>query len=425
MTKNVQLQRGASCIIKSANAKPHDIVVELGWTAPSGVPFEVDACCFLLTENKKVRNDRDFIFYNQPASQDGSVVLKDTKNKSEFYICLSRLPAEIVRIVVAVTIYQAVERQQNFGMVQKLHTKITERGAGGQQLACYELQDAGEDITLVLGHIYRVQNEWRFCAGGQGFKVGLDLLAAKLGVDIQSEKGEESTETDVSSKGGRRSIAELMKDNAQLLQEKMNGFLPQINTAVEQKDNESKTRIILDRIFTDVLGYKIEEIKTEQNIQGRKADYVLSVDGSDLLVVEAKKAGLKLRDQHISQAAFYGACSGITWALLTNLQIWQVYCIVTKEKVEAELIFSVNLSNEPTFEDFKNLLLLSRDWIHKRNILEKLWNETRAISRENIIKSICSEEVINKIRIFINRESGCNIDNEQIQQVVEKILQVS
>ena len=68
MTKNVQLQRGASCLIKAAEGKAEDIVVELGWTAPGSIPFEVDACAFLLTEKKTVRDDRDFIFYNQPAS---------------------------------------------------------------------------------------------------------------------------------------------------------------------------------------------------------------------------------------------------------------------------------------------------------------------------------------------------------------------
>jgi stress response protein SCP2 len=425
MTKNVQLQRGTSCLIRDSKAKIDDIVVELGWTAPNGRPFEVDACCFLLTENKKVRDDRDFIFYNQPASADGALVLdpapKNSGSKSEFYICLAKLPAEIVQIVIAVTIYQAAERQQNFSMAKDMSLKIIERGAGRQQIACYQVPDANDDITLVLGHIYRFQKEWKFCAGGQGFKVGLDLLASKLGVDVQLKQNTSTTET----KTNRRTTEELLRDSAQIFQQKMNRFLPQINTAVEQKENESKTRIILDRIFIDVFGYKMEGIKAEQKIQGKRADYVLSVDGSDMLVVEVKKAGMKLRDQHISQAAFYGACSGISWALLTNLQTWQLYYISMQEKVEHHLVFSVDLSDEPTFDDIKNLLLISRDWISKRNILEKLWNETKAMRRTNIVQAILAEEVINKIRIVVNRESDCNISNQQIQEVVERILQVS
>jgi stress response protein SCP2/predicted type IV restriction endonuclease len=417
------MKRGENCIIMPASAKLNDIVIELGWTAANSSPFEVDACCFLLTDEKKVRNDKDFIFYNQPASADGSVVLnsspKDSLNNSEFCIFFAKIPAEIVRIVIAITIYQAEKRRQNFSMVENLYMKVTDKGLGGQQIACYEPRDANEDTTRILGNIYRAQEVWKFCAGGQGFKVGLAMLADKLGVDIQSE---EDKATNAGAKRGRRSTAELLEESAQILQQKMSSFLPKINTAVEQKDNESKTRMILDRIFTDVFDYKIEEIKAEQKIQGRKADYVLSVDGIDVLVVEVKRAGSALRDKQIFQATSYGAYSGIRWAILTNLQTWQAYCVSTQNKVEADLIFSVDLSNEPTAEDFKNLLLISRDWISKKNTIEKLWNETRAFSRENIISSILSEDVINKIRSVINRDTGCTISNDKIQKSIEEIL---
>jgi len=51
-------------------------------------------------------------------------------------------------------------------------------------------------------------------------------------------------------------------------------------------------RVILEwcliESFTDVLGYSINEIKTEQRIQGRRADYILSVGNSGEIVVEAK-----------------------------------------------------------------------------------------------------------------------------------------
>lgn len=426
MAKGVQLQHGERCIIKTAEAHVDDIVVILNWIVPSGMPFEVDACAFLLTEKKTVRDDRDFIFYNQSASVDGAVVLntapKDSGNKSEFSIRLAKMPAEIVQIVLAVTIYQGVERQQDFSVVKNLCVKIV--GFADEQIACYEQNDTDNDITVIIGNIYRFKDEWRFCAGGQRFKFDLNTLAGKLGVDVQGEEGDKDAETDAGSKGGRRSSAELLEDSAQLLREKMSSFLPQINAAVEQKITESNTRMILDRIFTDVLGYNIEEIKAEQKIQGKRADYVLSVDGRDMLAVELKKAGLNLRDQHVSQAAFYGACSGISWALLTNLQTWQVYYISTEDKVEHDLVFSLNFSSDPKLEDFKNLVLISRNWISKRNLLEKLWIETKAIRPESIVQAVLSEEVIKKIRIAVNRNNGCSLTNEQIQEALERMLPV-
>ena len=62
-------------------------------------------------------------------------------------------------------------------------------------------------------------------------------------------------------------------------------------------------------MLQNILGYKIEDIKTEQKIEGRKADYVLSVKNEDVIVMEAKKIGMSLRDRHIFQATSYGAYS--------------------------------------------------------------------------------------------------------------------
>ena len=67
---------------------------------------------------------------------------------------------------------------------------------------------------------------------------------------------------------------------------------PALLAAIESSANESNTRMILDRFFIDVLDYDIDEVKAEQNIQGRRADYVLSSNGNDVIVVEAKKAGM-------------------------------------------------------------------------------------------------------------------------------------
>jgi predicted type IV restriction endonuclease len=183
--------------------------------------------------------------------------------------------------------------------------------------------------------------------------------------------------------------------------------------------------MILDKIFMESLGYKIDEIKAEQKIQGRKADYVLSVDNDDMLVVEAKRAGMRLQNKQIFQATSYGAYSGIKWALLTNLQIWQLYYISTQEKVEPNLVFSIDLTTDLTQEDFEKFILISRYGINKKRLLEKLWNEVNALSHENIISTMISEEVINKIRTIIKRDTGCNLENEKIQQSIEEILRIN
>ncbi|HPE73188.1 MAG TPA: type I restriction enzyme HsdR N-terminal domain-containing protein [Candidatus Competibacter sp.] len=114
---------------------------------------------------------------------------------------------------------------------------------------------------------------------------------------------------------------------------------------MQDSPNESQSRLLLDRILQDVLGYALSEIKTEQKIQGRAADYVLAPGGIDALVIEAKRLGAPLRDKQIFQATSYAAYAGIRWALLTNIVNWQLYRVATENKVETDLVFAIDLQN--------------------------------------------------------------------------------
>lgn len=88
-------------------------------------------------------------------------------------------------------------------------------------------------------------------------------------------------------------------------------------------------------------------------------------------------------------------------------------------------MFSVDLTEGISQQEAEQLTLISRYGMTKQNLLEKQWEETNALSDENIISAIINEEVINKIRQVINRDSGCSISNEQIQNSVEGLLNIS
>ena len=427
-----KLKRGGNCLI---NSKTDEIIIALSWQTTGNREIELDTSSFLLNKSSKIRSDKDFIFYNQPNACEGAVSLdcspKNPHHDSEIHIRLSKIPKEILKISIVVTIYQGIERQQNFSMLEQVSLKIVENGFNGQDIVSYELEAAHthQEVALILGEVYRNKDAWKFRAVGQGSNDGLDMLAIRFGVNIE-EASEEPIRTSegkkaVGLKRSKRSTKQILAERTHSLQKSLAEFLPHINSAVEQKINESNTRMIIDKILMESFGYRLDEIKAEQKIQGRKADYVLSVDNHDMLVVEAKRAGMRLRDQQIFQATSYGAYSGIKWALLTNLQIWKLYYISTQEKVEANLVFSIDLTTDLTQEDFKKLILISRYGISKKRMLEKLWNEVNALSHENVISAIISEEVINKIRIIIKRDTGCNLKNEKIQQTIEKILQIN
>ena len=102
-------------------------LVGLGWDTnkyDGGADFDLDASAFLVGANGKVRNDNDFIFYGNLQSTDGSVTHTGDNLTGEgdgddevLIIDFSKVPADIEKIAITVTIYDAQARGQNFVQV--------------------------------------------------------------------------------------------------------------------------------------------------------------------------------------------------------------------------------------------------------------------------------------------------------------------
>lgn len=290
------------------------LIVGLGWHVKDSSVLDINTSAFLISNSGKVRHAEDFIYYSQTNDTDQSIQLQlEPTNQNDiraFQVALSKVPTDIKKIVFAITIDEAESRQQNFGMVDSAYIRVSKAQDLNDELVRYNLENASEEASLMLGELYRHKEEWKFRAVSQGFNGGLEILAQELGVDLSKLK-EEDTEDKASPgknkklKRKRRSPRQILLENSVHLRHGFNAACTQIHSAVEQKLNESNTRMILDRLFIDVFGYKIDEVKAEQKIQGRRADYVLAVDQEDLLVVEVKKAGMALRQQQIFQATSY------------------------------------------------------------------------------------------------------------------------
>jgi tellurium resistance protein TerD len=71
----ISLSKGGNVSLTKEVPGLKNILVGLGWDARStdGADFDLDASCFMLGANGKVRKDSDFIFYNNLKSDDGAV----------------------------------------------------------------------------------------------------------------------------------------------------------------------------------------------------------------------------------------------------------------------------------------------------------------------------------------------------------------
>ena len=190
---SISLSKGANISLSKEAPGLSKILVGLGWDTRSsdGQDFDLDASAFLLAAGDKVRSDSDFIFYNQLKSSDGSVEHTGDNLTGEgegddevIKVDLSRVPAEIQKVSVAVTIHEAEGRRQNFGMVTNAFIRVVNEANNGE-LARYDLsEDASTETAMVFGELYRHGEEWKFRAVGQGYNGGLGPLARNFGVNV-------------------------------------------------------------------------------------------------------------------------------------------------------------------------------------------------------------------------------------------------
>ena len=153
------------------------VLVALGWAG--GV--DLDASALLLTATGKVRSDADFVFYNQPASTDGSVTHQGKSGtRDSLAINLAGLPQEIETIAIA-----ASTDGTPIGQATGLHLLVTD--ASGAELVRFDITDATSETAFVFGEIYRRQGAWKFRAVGQGWSSGLAGLAGDYGISVDDE----------------------------------------------------------------------------------------------------------------------------------------------------------------------------------------------------------------------------------------------
>ena len=188
----ISLQKGGNVNLSKEAPNLKKIIVGLGWDPRStdGATFDLDGSAFLLKSDGKVRGDSDFIFYKNLKSTDGSVVHTGDNTTGEgdgdderIEIDLSRVPADIDRVSITVTIHDADARRQNFGMVSKAFIRCL-NAEGEKEIARYDLsEDSSTETAMIFGEIYRYNGEWKFKAIGQGFNGGLGPLARSFGVN--------------------------------------------------------------------------------------------------------------------------------------------------------------------------------------------------------------------------------------------------
>ncbi|MCI8848316.1 MAG: TerD family protein [Oscillibacter sp.] len=174
-------------------------LVGLGWDVnqyDGGADFDLDACAFVLGANGKVRCDEDFIFYNNLESKDGAIRHTGDNLTGEgdgddevLIIDFTKIPADVQKIAITVTIHEAQARRQNFGQVSNAYVRVA-RMAGPEDMVGTEvlkfdlMEEFSIETALVVCEIYRNGADWKFNAVGAGYQGGLEALCKSYGVNV-------------------------------------------------------------------------------------------------------------------------------------------------------------------------------------------------------------------------------------------------
>ncbi|MGQ4382161.1 VWA domain-containing protein [Streptomyces sp. SAS_270] len=156
----------------------------LGWSGGAGAP-DADASALLLGADGRVRDDGDFVFYNQPQHASGAVrhlgkqrAAGATTDTVE--VDLSALEPGIERVVLG-----ASADGGTFGDLAGLTLRLLDAGTQ-QEIARFEME-ATTETAFIGGELYLRAGRWKFRAVGQGYASGLAGLATDFGISVDEE----------------------------------------------------------------------------------------------------------------------------------------------------------------------------------------------------------------------------------------------
>ena len=201
-------------------------------------------------------------------------------------------------------------------------------------------------------------------------------------------------------------------------------FKPIVAKAKDKDVNESDTVAIITDILSEVFGYdKYSEITSEFAIKKTYCDLALKINDQPRVLLEAKAAGLNLKEQHIKQAVDYGSNSGIEWVILTNSVQWMVYRIMFGRPVSAELVYDFDFTqvNPKKESDLELLFYLTKEAMSKtgKASLDEFHSHKQMVNKFVVAQTLLTEPVLDAIRKTIKKISpDAKGTNDEIYRII-------
>ena len=184
----ISLQKGQRVSLDKVSPGLEAIFVGLGWdvnATDSGADFDLDASVFMLGSNEKLLSDNHLVFYNNLKSPDpdhsvehmGDNLTGAGEGDDEVVIVnLKKVPEDVKKLIFVVTIYDADQRQQNFGQVENAFVRLVDVKTKEEVLRYDLTEDYSVETALIMAELYKKDGQWRMSAVGAGYEGGLETI---------------------------------------------------------------------------------------------------------------------------------------------------------------------------------------------------------------------------------------------------------
>ncbi len=200
---SINLQKGQKIDLTKGGGGLRKVMVGLGWDEvkkggggflgifkPQPQDIDCDASVIICGNNGKIVSGdikQCVVYYGNLRHYSGAIVHQGDNltgagdgDDEQIMVDISRLPAEVGKIVFVVNIYDARTRGQHFGLIENAFIRLVNMD-NNQEICRFNLSENYNNMTgLVVGEIYRKGNEWKFNAIGQPVQEAsrLDALIA-------------------------------------------------------------------------------------------------------------------------------------------------------------------------------------------------------------------------------------------------------
>lgn len=172
----LNLQKHDVLDLTKKNPGLEKVILGAGWDIASvGQAFDIDISAFLLNSNGKVAQvPADVIFFNNKFGE-GIHLEGDNRtgagdgDDERIQIDLSKIRSDVQKIVFIVTIHNAQEKRQTFGMVNNSYVRLLDSQNNEKEICRFNLKENGSTVTsVVFAELYKDGYEWYFKAIGDG-----------------------------------------------------------------------------------------------------------------------------------------------------------------------------------------------------------------------------------------------------------------